>query len=140
MKVLVTNRELCVGCFLCEEVCAHAWFKQVNREKSAIRIATIGNAEVDMVVCTQCGECIDVCPTGAISRDKQGIVRIDKKLCLGCLSCVGFCPHLAMYYHADHSEPFKCISCGICAKECPAGALSIEIVEDAPLSVTEQRR
>jgi len=140
MKVLVTNDELCVGCFLCEEVCAHAWFKQVNRDKSAIRIATIGNAEVEMSVCTQCGECIDVCPTGAINRDKQGIVRIDKKLCVGCLSCVGFCPNLTMYYHPDNAEPFKCISCGICVKECPAGALSIEVVEDAPQSVTEKRR
>jgi ferredoxin len=31
-----------------------------------------------------------------------------------------------MYYHEDYVEPIKCISCGLCAKECPTEALSIE--------------
>jgi carbon-monoxide dehydrogenase iron sulfur subunit len=130
MKVLVTNDEICIGCHLCEDVCSHAWYKEINWGKSSIRITALGNAEWGMAVCNQCGACIEVCPTQALSRDKTGVVRVKKDLCIGCLSCVGFCPTSTMYYHPDHTEPFKCISCGLCTKECPAGALAIEVLPD----------
>ena len=130
MKVLVTNDELCIGCHLCEDVCAHAWYKTIDRGLSAIRVTSLGNAEWDLAVCNQCGECIAVCPTSALYRDKAGVVRLRKKDCVGCLSCVGFCPTGTMYYHQDYVEPIKCISCGLCAKECPTGALSIEELPD----------
>ena len=130
MKVLVTSEELCIGCHLCEDVCSQAWYKEINREKSSIRVTSLGNAEWNLTVCSQCGECIAVCPTEALYRDKSGVVRINKKLCVGCLSCVGFCPNLTMYYHPDYVEPIKCISCGLCSKECPTGAIEIEVLPD----------
>jgi carbon-monoxide dehydrogenase iron sulfur subunit len=130
MKVLVTDDELCIGCKLCEDICSHAWYKEINRGLSAIRITSLGDARWGMLACTQCGECIEICPTGALSRDKQGIVRLQKKECVGCLSCVGFCPEGAMHYHIDYVEPLKCISCGLCVKECPTGAISIQVLPD----------
>lgn len=130
MKVLVTDDERCIGCHLCEDVCANAWFKEIDRRKSAIRITSLGDAEWEMSVCNQCGKCIDVCPTQAISRDKTGVVRIKKDLCTGCLSCVGFCPTMAMFCLEGALEPFKCISCGLCVKECPAEALSLVTLPD----------
>jgi anaerobic carbon-monoxide dehydrogenase iron sulfur subunit len=129
MKVLVTDDELCIGCHLCEDVCSMAWYKEINGGLSAIRITSLGNIEWGMAVCTQCGECIDVCPTGALSRDKAGVVRLNKKECVGCMSCVGFCPQGAMFYHEAYVEPIKCISCGLCVKECPAGALSVQVID-----------
>ena len=128
MKVLVTNDELCIGCQLCQDVCSFAWYKEIHPGKSSIRITSLGNAEWRMAVCTQCGDCIDICPSGALYRDKAGVVRLKKDDCVGCLSCVEFCPHGSMYYHHDHVEPIKCISCGLCAKECPTGALVIEVL------------
>lgn len=124
MKVLSHDPELCIGCHTCEEVCSEAWFKVAAAEKSSIRIHD-EEGNLSAVFCNQCGECIEVCPTEALYRDKKGIVRVRKKLCVGCLSCVGFCPYLAMFHHPDQTEPFKCIVCGKCADECPAGALAV---------------
>ena len=141
MKVLVFDPELCTGCGICEATCSRTLFKEAKRDKSAIRISEDPNRAGRFLAnnCNQCGECIDVCPTLALARDKRGIVRINKRVCVGCLSCVGFCPILAMRVHPDYIVPFKCIACGACVKECPTGALSIEDLPDAELTETEKR-
>ena len=131
MKVLAFYPERCVGCHICEEVCSDTWFRVTDATKSSIRIHDEGDGPISATFCVQAGDCIAVCPTEALYRDKQGIVRLKKKLCVGCLTCVGFCPHAAMFFHPDRSEPFKCVACGKCVPECPAEAL--EIVEiDTP--------
>jgi Fe-S-cluster-containing hydrogenase component 2 len=68
-----------------------------------------------------------MCPVGALTRKKNGIVLLDKNTCIGCQACVGFCPIGAMRKSDDRIEPFKCISCGACVRACPNGAL--ELVE-----------
>ncbi len=125
MKKLVKNEELCTACGICEQVCSKTYFKEENREKSAIRIEKV-DSNLKIIACNQCGECIDLCPADALYRDKTGVVRLKKDLCVGCFSCVGFCPEAAMFYYGEYTEPFKCIACGICVKECPTDAISIE--------------
>lgn len=41
--------------------------------------------------CTGCGQCIDACPKGAISRS-GGHVSTNRTLCTACESCVRICP------------------------------------------------
>jgi Fe-S-cluster-containing hydrogenase component 2 len=140
MKVLSVKAERCTGCHLCEETCAETWFKVKDRAKSAIHIGERPKADApySIIVCTQCGECIDICPTKAIRRAANGVVRIDKAKCVGCMACVGFCTIWAMRMHADDLAPFKCVACGKCVKVCPEGVLSIE--EEAAPKVSETEK
>ena len=125
MKVLGKKPELCIQCHACESACSNTWFKEDNALKSCIRISEKENEGTVITSCTQCGECIDICPVEAITRDKNGIVRINKSICVGCFMCVGYCPELAMFMHDEYLEPFKCVACGQCVKKCPTGAIFI---------------
>ena len=42
--------------------------------------------------CIGCTSCVAVCPTEAITMNKDNIAVVDPKLCIGCGSCVGVCP------------------------------------------------
>jgi len=126
LKVLSKKEELCIGCHACEEICSTAFFKEKDISKASLRVSETAEKQYIITTCTQCGECIDICPVEAIYRDKNGVVKIKKNICVGCFMCVGFCPELAMFQHDAHIEPFKCTACGLCVKGCPTGALFIE--------------
>jgi Fe-S-cluster-containing hydrogenase component 2 len=106
-------------------VCSKAWNKAEDRDKSAIRISADGEGGYSIVVCDQCGVCMDMCAAMALKRDGHGVVRLDKQACVGCLVCVGECVRDMMFYHDDLPAPFKCTACGLCVSGCPGGALAI---------------
>jgi Fe-S-cluster-containing hydrogenase component 2 len=123
MKYLKTSHEKCNQCHGCEVFCATTFFKVDDISKSAIIVDEKG-----ITVCNQCGDCIVLCPAGAITTTTQGVVMIDKKVCVGCLICVAECPCGAMRYSVEQKIPFKCIACGGCVAKCPVSA--IEIVKE----------
>ena len=124
MKKLIADTVKCTGCGTCEEVCSRTYFKEANREKSAIRIVKDGeNFKIE--VCDQCGDCMKMCSPVALNKAGNGVVRLTKDKCVGCLICVGECLRGFMRYHDDEPVPFKCVACGLCAKQCPSGALSL---------------
>lgn len=49
--------------------------------------------EVDRSKCNDCGVCVGVCPTAAISEDDVAVVSVD--LCIKCCACVKECPEHA---------------------------------------------
>lgn len=128
VKVLRFHPSKCKECKECEKACSNIHFKtDEGGEKSAIRIIKSGKS-YKMHVCDQRGLCLDMCPVGALTRKKNGVVWLDKKICIGCQACVGFCPIGAMRKADVRIEPFKCISCGACVRACPENAL--ELVEE----------
>ena len=124
MKRIAVKQELCTKCHKCEEACSKAFFKVNDPKKSAICIND--SLEKPVNVCSQCGECIDVCSEEALARVKNGSVLLNKGKCVGCYMCAGFCPTLSMRMHEELVEPFKCTACGICVKVCPTGAITLE--------------
>jgi heterodisulfide reductase subunit A len=49
-------------------------------------------AEVDVVRCVGCGECIITCPYTAISRNEDEKAVVNPALCHGCGTCAATCP------------------------------------------------
>ncbi len=93
--------------------------------------------------CLAFGTCVNVCDFGALSvTDGHAVVDMDK--CAGCLKCVNICPrnlitvvpygsevHVQCYSKAKGAQTRVtcengCIACGLCARNCPAGAITVQ--------------
>ncbi len=51
--------------------------------------------QIDVTKCTGCGQCLEVCPAGAISLVK-GRTVIDPDTCIFCGACIYACPQAAI--------------------------------------------
>jgi len=56
-----------------------------------------GDIDRDEELCTHCGLCTAICPTDALSVDRETMrVNFDKEKCVGCELCVPLCPFKAI--------------------------------------------
>lgn len=61
-------------------------------------------AEVNVLRCAGCGQCVVACPYQAIELDR-GVAKVNGYLCKGCGTCAGACPNKAMsLLHYDDQE------------------------------------
>jgi len=125
LKKLVADPAKCTGCGICEETCSKAYCKEADKEKSAIRVRLNDEGGYTIAVCDQCGVCKEMCTIMALKTAGNGVVQLNKKICTGCLVCVAECLRDYMFYNDALPTPFKCIACGLCAAQCPSGALSV---------------
>lgn len=126
---LYANGAKCSGCRACLVACSLNLFTENNPKKSALLIVPHfpDPGVFEVKVCTQCGACAAVCPTGAIKQDARGAYYVDAAECNLCEACVPECPEGVMFVRAelaDHS--WKCDLCGDCVRVCGTDALWIE--------------
>ena len=56
--------------------------------------------QVNLDLCTRCGLCAEVCPSGIVLVNEQGPELTFPKACIKCGHCVAVCPHAAL----DHTR------------------------------------
>jgi len=104
-------------------------FRFANRYKDA----KVYKAFFVPKLCNHCTHpsCVQVCPTGATFRTKDGVVLVDPTYCIGCRYCVQACPYGARFFNEETHVADKCTWCyhritkGLrpaCVEVCPVGA------------------
>ncbi|EAX1661227.1 electron transport protein HydN, partial [Salmonella enterica] len=94
-RFIIADASKCIGCRTCEVACVVS--HQENQDCASLtpetflpRIHVIKGVNVSTAtLCRQCEDapCANVCPNGAISRDK-GFVHVMQERCIGCKTCV----------------------------------------------------
>ncbi|MDY5462766.1 RnfABCDGE type electron transport complex subunit B [Hornefia butyriciproducens] len=122
----------CLGLGDCEAAC----------DFDAIHICD-GVAVVNKDACVACGACAKACPNSLIrispaknlvvvkchNTEKGGVARKEcSNACIGCMKCQKVCKFDAITVENNlaYIDPEKCKNCGMCAKECPTGAIHDE--------------
>ncbi len=150
MKTVYIKPENCIGCKHCEVACAveHSETKNLY---SAISEEPLPISKIHVMPtfgimaypgkCMHCDPtpCIQVCPSGAISRDKEiDTILINEEKCIGCGMCAIVCPFGAVLFNpswrvsVDRDVAHKCDNCferitndliPACVEACKTGAL-----------------
>jgi formate dehydrogenase iron-sulfur subunit len=92
-------------------------------------------------VCKHCSHaaCLDVCPTGALTRTEFGTVFVQPDVCNGCGYCIPACPFGVLDRREQDGRVWKCTLCydrlrddmePACAQACPTKSIQFgEITE-----------
>jgi len=105
----------CIRCGQCSEVCPNNCIKYFGLEKGVSAMGTpyVTPREQACILCMKCG---DACPTGALKPIKRTREDILENVKMG-------------HAHVDESLclSFQGKTCGVCARACPLGTVSIKV-------------
>lgn len=105
--LLIDTNKCASGCNDCVNACAteNGWANETGPDevkvqwmrKVDLKDKNTGREASLPVMCQHCEHppCVDVCPTGASFKRKDGIVLVDKHICIGCRYCMMACPYKA---------------------------------------------
>ena len=123
---------------------SEAEYRFANRYKDA----KVDKAFFVPKLCNHCTHpaCVQVCPTGATYKTKDGVVVIDHTYCIGCQYCVQACPYGARFFNPVSRVTAKCTWCyhritkgrlPACVEVCPVGARIFGDLNDKQSSISQ---
>ncbi|ASJ02345.1 formate dehydrogenase [Thermococcus profundus] len=123
----------CVGCKLCEIACSLTHEGVISPNLSRIHVLNYNWFNIPLN-CRHCEKapCVEVCPTGALFKDEDGVVMINQEKCIGCKMCAIACPFGIPQFDEVTGVMFKCDLCAdriakgelpACVEACPMDAL-----------------
>lgn len=138
LKALIGIPDRCRGCQRCMLHCSFQHYKTNVPSRAMIHVVRhkSDQAVIDRpVICIQCGICMNVCPTNAMTRDKTGALIANEEKCTSCGLCVMACPYGAIKLDPVTGKASKCDLCGgdpVCVRHCPFKALAYVDVDKLP--------
>jgi len=109
--IFVIDLRKCTGCQACTVACMAE-----NKLPPGVVYRTVTDVETGRypdvkraftpMMCSHCEKppCVPVCPVGATTKTKDGVVVIDYDLCIGCRYCILACPYNARVFDFGYDD------------------------------------
>lgn len=138
--VMLVDLQSCSGCHACSVSCKAEHPSPWGTRR--ITVQTIDQGHYPLItrrfvptMCQHCenAPCIEICPTGAISQSRDGLVLIDDESCIGAEQCIPACPYGAIFLSPEGTAQ-KCDLCidrqtqgdvPACMATCPTDAIVV---------------
>jgi Fe-S-cluster-containing dehydrogenase component/formate-dependent nitrite reductase membrane component NrfD len=109
------DQHRCIGCHACTVACKEEHDIALGVNRTWVKYIEKGHypdtrRHFAVLRCNHCDDapCIEICPTVALFRRRDGIVDFDHERCIGCKSCMQACPYDALYIDPDRNTAAKC--------------------------------
>jgi MauM/NapG family ferredoxin protein len=149
--------DACARCFKCGSACPNGCI-QFHGLADGLEVAFTPYIHARTRGCILCGDCADVCPTGALkpftaTRDgwlagvDMGKARVNKDLCYSfhgrtCGACYRACPLAGQamkigVFETPLVQPANCVGCGLCEQACLHLPQAIRVLPNRMIEVAE---